>query len=109
MHTLDIIFSIWIEPQTLIISEPSLHLIHRFIDIQNIKPTGQNIRRPLNSARLGSFPNDDVSFHGMPRNSIMFDAYLTLASSSGQPVKSIRMSHQNRMEINTLILKRVAT
>ena len=34
----------------------------------------------------------------------MFDVYL-LASWSGQPVKSIRMSLRIRMEINTLILK----
>jgi hypothetical protein len=36
---------------------------------------------------------------------IIFDVYLTLASWSGQPLKNIRLSQQNYMEIGILILK----
>jgi len=36
---------------------------------------------------------------------IIFDVYLTLASWYGQPLKNIRLSQQNYMEIGILILK----
>jgi hypothetical protein len=38
---------------------------------------------------------------------ITFDVYLTLASWSRQPLKNIRLSQQNYMEIGILILKEI--